>query len=184
MKVYLIRHGQTEANEKRLYCGRTDLPLSENGAKALTRFRYDLPDVRYLTSGMKRTNETLKILFGEVPYEEDRRFREVDFGVFEMRGYEQLKDSEEYITWISGDNEGNVPPGGESGRQMKQRVLEAFSEIQEDTVLICHGGVIAAIMEHLFPEENKSRYAWQPNNGCGYVIDSGTYSGLQPKKEE
>ena len=31
MTVYLIRHGKTEANEKRLYCGRTDLPLSEQG---------------------------------------------------------------------------------------------------------------------------------------------------------
>ena len=175
MTVYLIRHGKTEANEKWLYCGSTDLPLSEKGREELSHIHYDIKNVRFLTSGRSRTNETLKILFGDVPYEEDPRFREVDFGLFEMHSYEQLKRSPDYISWISGNNEANVPPNGESGQQMKQRVLEAFSEIKEDTVLVCHGGVIAAIMEHLFPEENKIRYDWQPGNGCGYIIKENGY---------
>ena len=175
MTVYLIRHGKTEANEKWLYCGSTDLPLSEKGREELTHIHYDIKNGRFLTSGRSRTNETLKILFGDVPYEEDPRFREVDFGLFEMHSYEQLKRSPDYISWISGNNEANVPPNGESGQQMKQRVLEAFSEIKEDTVLVCHGGVIAAIMEHLFPEENKTRYDWQPGNGCGYIIKENGY---------
>ena len=175
MTVYLIRHGKTEANEKRLYCGSTDLPLSEKGREELRRYRYDIRNARFLTSGMKRTNETLKVLFGDVPYEEDHRFREVDFGAFEMHSYEQLKTLPEYRAWCTGDNEGNIPPAGESGRQMKRRVLEAFSEIREDTVLICHGGVIAAIMEELFPQERKNRYEWQPENGCGYIIRDDHY---------
>ena len=171
MTVWLIRHGKTEANEKRLYCGSTDLPLSEKGREELSRIHYDVEDVRFLTSGMKRTNETLRILFGDVPYEEDPGFREMDFGMFEMHSYRELKDTVAYRIWCAGDNEANIPPGGESGVQMKRRVLEAFSEIRENTVLICHGGVIAAIMEHLFPEENKTRYDWQPGNGCGYEVN-------------
>ena len=182
MTVYLIRHGKTEANEKRLYCGSTDLPLSEKGREELQNLRYDVPNVRYITSGMKRTNETLHILYGDVPFETEPRFREVDFGAFELKSYEELKDLPEYQAWISGDNQRNVPPGGESGEQMRQRVLEAFSEIDEDTVLIAHGGVIAAIMEHLFPEENKSRYQWQPENGCGYQIKDGSYRPI-PSQE-
>ena len=178
MKVYLIRHGKTEANEKHLYCGSTDLPLSKKGREALRNLHYDIQNVRFLTSGMKRANETLHILFGNVPFEEDPRFREVNFGTFEMRGYEELKDLPEYQAWILGDNERNVPPDGESGEQMWQRVLVAFSEIREDTVIITHGGVIAAIMEHLFPNENKNRYEWQPQNGCGYVVQGERYSLL------
>ena len=84
MIIYLIRHGKTEANEKHLYCGSTDLPLSETGRAELQDFCYDIKNVRFLTSDMKRTNETLRILFGDVPYEVDPRFREVDFGIFEM----------------------------------------------------------------------------------------------------
>jgi len=171
MTIYLIRHGKTQANEEKLYCGSTDLPLSQKGREELLQLRYDIKNVRFLTSGMRRTNETLKILFGDVPYGEDPRFREVDFGIFEMHSYQELKDIPEYQAWCTGDNEANIPPGGESGQQMKRRVLEAFPQIREDTVLVCHGGVIAAIMEHLFPEENKTRYEWQPKNGYGYILE-------------
>ena len=173
MTIYLIRHGKTEANEKHLYCGSTDLPLSEVGRFELQSIHYDIKNVRFLTSGMKRTNETLQILFGNVPYEVDPRFREVDFGIFEMHSYDQLKDTPEYQGWLTGDNEINVPPQGESGVQMKERVLKALSEIKEDTCIITHGGVIASIMEYLFPNEGKNRYQWQPKPGRGYVIIDG-----------
>ena len=171
MTIYLIRHGKTEANENRLYCGSTDLPLSDTGREELRGTHCAVKNVRFLTSGMKRTNETLYELFGDVPFQEDSRFREVDFGIFEMHGYDALKDTSEYQVWLTGNNEDNVPPGGESGRQMRERVINAFSEIREDTCLVTHGGVIAAIMEYLFPNENKNRYEWQPKNGSGYVID-------------
>ena len=178
MTIYLIRHGKTEANEKHLYCGSTDLPLSVAGREELQGVHYEIKNVRFLTSGMKRTNETLRILFGDVSYEVEPRFREVDFGIFEMQSFEQLKDTPEYQVWLTGDNDANIPPQGESGVQMKERVLNAFSEIKEDTCIITHGGVIAAFMEYLFPEENKNRYQWQPKNGCGYVIRGKTYEEL------
>ena len=84
----------------------------------------------------------------------------------------------EYQAWLTGDNEANVPPRGESGKQMKARVLEALAEIHEDTCIVTHGGVIAIIMEHLFPQEGKNRYAWQPKNGCGYQIRGDRYKIL------
>ena len=104
--LYLIRHGRTEANEKWLYCGSTDLFLSESGAEELKKIKYNVPkNAIFLTSGMNRTEQTLKILFGDVPHKIDRRFREVDFGVFEMKSYESLKEQMDYQAWISGDNE-------------------------------------------------------------------------------
>ena len=178
MTIYLIRHGKTEANEKRLYCGSTDLPLSNTGKEELRSVHYDIKNVRFITSGMKRTNETLRILFGDVPYEVDPRFREVDFGIFEMHSYEELKDRPDYQAWLTGDNDANIPPNGESGLQMKARVLGAFSEIKEDTCIFTHGGCIAAIMAYLFPEEGKHLYQWQPKNGCGYMILDNTYEEL------
>ena len=183
MTIYLIRHGKTEANEKHLYCGSTDLSLSVAGREELQNIRYDIKNVRFITSGMKRTNETLQMLFGDVPYEVEPRFREVDFGIFEMQSFEQLKDTLEYQAWLTGDNDANIPPNGESGLQMQERVLSAFSEIKEDTCIITHGGVIASIMEYLFPNEGKNRYQWQPNPGCGYVIRESTYMMLSTKNE-
>ena len=173
MIIYLIRHGKTSANEKYLYCGSTDLSLSDAGKEALRSVHYDIKNVRFISSGMKRANETLRILFGDVPCEVDSRFREVDFGIFEMQSYEQLKNRPEYQAWLTGDNDANIPPQGESGVQMKARVLNGFSEIKENTCIITHGGVIASIMEYLFPNEGKNRYQWQPKPGRGYAIIDG-----------
>lgn len=172
---YAGAHGGDSREEMAQYVG-----------KCAAELGYDIQNVRFITSGMKRTNETLKILFGDVPFEVDPRFREVDFGIFEMHSYEELKDTPAYQQWLTGDNEANVPPEGESGVQMTERVLKAFSEIREDTVIITHGGVIAAIMGKLFPGENKNRYQWQPKPGQGYTIEQSACCRLTgyPQKKE
>ena len=174
MTIYLIRHGKTEANEKHLYCGKTDLPLTEEGKMQLKKRIIPQPEtVRYITSGMRRANETLEILFGEVPFTVAPGLREMDFGSFEMRSYDDLKDDPAYIRWISGDNEANVTPGGESGNQMRSRAMKAFREIADeglDSIIVTHGGVISVVMQQLFPEENKNRYQWQSANGSGYKL--------------
>lgn len=178
MKLYLIRHGRTAANEAHLYCGSTDLPLSNAGRRELEDLRYPLENVRFLTSGMRRTEETLEILFGPVPHRAEPAFREVDFGKFELRSYEELKDDPDYQNWIAGDNERNTPPGGESGEAQARRVLSALRTLLEegqDTVLITHGGVIATIMAAQFPKEGKNRYQWQPRPGRGYCLTGQGY---------
>ena len=139
--------------------------------------------MRILTSGKKRCEETLEILFGKLPHEADPAFREMEFGAFEMRSYEEMKDDQEYIAWISGDNEKNVAPGGESGEIMKERVLDGFGRLIAEgkyTLLVTHGGVIALITAELFPEENKNRYEWQPKPGGGHSVDTvnRTYSAI------
>lgn len=172
-RLILIRHGKTLANEQHLYCGSTNLPLSESGKASLRPCATALENPVFFTSGMRRTEETARILFGSVPLHTLAEFREVDFGAFEMGSYETLKAREDYQVWISGDNMKNVPPGGESGEAFTRRVLEGLSRLDapEDCVLITHGGVIAVIMEKLFPEEHKNRYQWQPAPGGGYCID-------------
>ena len=183
-RCMLIRHGRTEANEKWLYCGSTDLSLSDAGREELLVLRReaDYPPaagLRFATSGMRRTEETLSLLFGEGEHAALPGFREMDFGVFEMRSYEAMKEDPEYLAWITGDNTVNVCPGGESGAMMEARVLEAWRELERgpDTLLVTHGGPIAAIMAHLFPDESKNRYEWQPKNGRGFLLERDRETG-------
>lgn len=174
--LYLIRHGNTEANLQHRYCGSTDLPLSEVGLEELQGLHYDIRGAKFIVSGMRRTEQTLRALFGDIAYTVNPAFREVDFGAFEMKTYQELKDRPDYQRWLTGDNMVNVPPEGESGAQMTARVLSALPELMgEDTVLVTHGGVIAAIMEALFPQEGKNRYQWQPTPGHGYAVTGKTY---------
>lgn len=181
-RLILIRHGLTKANEEHRYCGSSDVPLSENGIRALVRPELSLSDPRFFTSGMRRTEQTLELLFGDVPHEVLPAFREVDFGVFELYTYDELKDRADYQSWLTGDNMKNVPPGGESGQAFTARVLAALPELLKydgETVLVTHGGVIAAIMAELFPHEEKSRYEWQSPHGHGYTIDTDTRKYMQ-----
>ncbi len=129
--------------------------------------------LRFATSGMRRTDETLSLLFGEGAHVAMPAFREMDFGVFEMRSYEAMKEDPEYLAWITGDNTANVCPGGESGAILETRVLEAWRELERgpDTLLVTHGGPIAVIMAFLFPKEGKNRYEWQPKNGRGFLLE-------------
>ena len=178
-RVILLRHGRTAANDGHLYCGSTDLPLSEGGREALLELRErggypSAEGMRIFTSGMRRADETLRILYGDLERTAVPELREMDFGAFEMHSYEQLKDDPAYRAWCDGDNEANVAPGGESGAGMTLRVLEGFHRLLEENdafLLVSHGGPIAAVMGDLFPEEGKNRFQWQPNNGRGYVLE-------------
>lgn len=176
MRIVLLRHGRTEANERQLYCGATDIPLSAAGRNELLRLRetvrYPSPEgMRMLTSGMRRADETMRILYERCPDERIDGLREMDFGEFEMHSYDELRGNSAYQEWIM-DSAGDVRvPCGESANSFRERVLEAFHKIDGDSIVVCHGGVIAAIMAHCFPGMERNMYQWQPGHGLGYILD-------------
>ena len=175
MTVYLLRHGRTLANEQHIYYGSTDLSLTDQSIAEISQSRNKYPKAdTYYTSGMTRTEQTFACIYGDTPHTNVPALREIDFGDFEMKSYDALKDTPAYQEWISGDNHRNICPNGESGEQMTERVLAAFREIckkGENALIVTHGGVIAAIMSELFPEEDKNRFTWQPAPAGGYAID-------------
>ena len=173
MRLILLRHGRTAANELHLYCGASDVELSPSGREDLERLRSARPiDARGLvriSSGMRRTDETMRILFGE-PDRIEADLREISFGAFEMLDYNRLKSIPEYQVWAD-DRTGNVcPPEGESANAFCARVFAAADRLTEDAVIVTHGGVVAALMARWFPDEGKNRWDWQPDFGCGYEV--------------
>jgi len=179
MKVYLIRHGRTIGNEQWLYCGVTDTPLSEGGKEDLRLMvqekKYpDITGLKVYTSCLSRTEQTLEIIYGKVEHEKLSAFNEMNFGDFENKSYEMMKDDPAYIKWCQGENLKNVCPNGESGLQMGERVLAALKELvekDEDCVIVCHGGPIAAISMSFFEKEGTTWFGYQPKNGEGYEIE-------------
>ena len=163
-RLTLIRHGLTEGNVRRWYYGALDLPLCETGKSALREAAAGglyppYSGERVLTSGMLRTEQTLRLIYGEVLHESWADLREVRFGIF---------------AWLAGDWFRNVPPGGESFAQAETRILSALNRMQAqnaDILAVVHGGTVLTIMQALFPEEEKSGYDWQPRPGGGYQID-------------
>jgi len=175
MKITLIRHGQTRANIKRLYCGVTDLPLIQIGIDELRAKNYvaSLSAV-FVTSGLKRAAQSLEILYGKEPDVVLDNFNEMNFGDFEMMHYDQMRTDPEYIRFITGDAS-VACPNGESRAVFTERVRRGYNELlaigAENVVVVTHGGVIATIMDWLFPNK-KNFYEWQPACGEGYVLES------------
>ena len=173
--IYLIRHSLTEANEKRLYGGSTDIPLTERGREIAQGRRGIVPDCAiYITSGMKRADETLYCMTQRTPDLILGGLREMDFGAFEMRSYDELKDLPAYIRWI-GDASGETRcPGGECRRDFDARVVAAGRQIlamdEPTACVVCHGGAIVTLMERWFPSIQRHFYEWQPGPAAGYKI--------------
>jgi alpha-ribazole phosphatase len=180
IKLYLIRHGKTYCNEKQIYCGKSDVNLSENGVielrKSLKNIQYPKCDF-YFTSGAKRANQTLEILCPNVKYHILEKFFEYNFGDFELKGYKDLKLLKEYTSWID-DEEGNIKcPNGESKTEFRKRIKSAFKELikylirenMQTALGVIHGGSIGMILEMLY-SNNKKFYEWQPKNGEGYKL--------------
>lgn len=176
MRLILLRHGLTQANIERLYCGASDLPLCEQGRRRLLELRsqVDYPPTQGLlkiTSGLRRADESLELLFGVQPDLRLPDLREMNFGRFEMHSYEELKNDADYQAWIC-DETGEVPaPEGESANAFRARVFAAADSVGQDALILCHGGVIAALMNRWFPQAGRHMYQWQPEHGLGYEVD-------------
>ena len=179
LELYLIRHWKTKGNLEKRYIGTTDEPILSGSERDLweKRLHRILPDVSCVAvSPMKRCRESAELLFPGKKQEVCDAFRECDFGQFENRNYEELKNRPEYQRWIdSGGME--AFPGGESRERFAGRCVEGFvqkvTELQERKIeraaFVVHGGTIMAILEWL---DHKQRpfYQWQAENGAVFYV--------------
>lgn len=180
--LLFIRHGETKANKEHRYLGRTDEVLSEEGIKALLKYKREnyYPEIKYLfSSPMKRCLETAKILYPDVHPVIIPEWKEIDFGQFEYKNYKELKDNIQYQSWV--DNKGRLPfPGGESRENFISRcekgLIKMCDELGHILVqnlkeavkigIIVHGGTIMALLSG---HNGKHYFDYQVLNGRGYI---------------
>ncbi len=155
-RISVIRHGRTEANDKGIYIGRTDYPLSAKGAAELAgkmdEFVY--PNVaRVYSSPLRRCMETAEILFPDAQIQTVENLMEMDFGKFEGKSADELVDLPEFKEWLKGGVDCR-PPQGESVSEVQLRIFKALREViadmmQEDLLhcaMITHGGIISNML--------------------------------------
>lgn len=188
IKLVLIRHGATEGNKEHRYIGRTDEPLSSEAKEKLSAETNCYPRIdRLFTSPMKRCIETAEIIYPDQKPVVVDLLREMDFGEFEGKNYEELNGDQRYQAWI--DSGGTlVFPNGESREEFIQRccegLREVFSQIEvsiskkeklvqfENDLLIIglvvHGGTIMALCSAFGCGEY---FDYQVANGAGYICN-------------
>lgn len=175
MRIQLIRHGLTVGNLERRYIGSTDEPLCPEGVKRLQQRKADGCYVRpqiLCASPLLRCQQTCAILFPEHVPVLQPDLRETDFGVFEGKNYEQLREISAYQRWLDSGCTGQIPQG-ESRAVFQQRcctaflaLLEQFAEAEQLT-LVVHGGVIMALLEQ-FALPKQDFYQYRLENGAAH----------------
>lgn len=176
--IHLIRHGIIDGNLEGRYIGSTDKPLCDEGRALIKEYKqkygYPKADVIF-SSPMKRCVETAELIYGKQPAVIPD-FRECDFGDFEDKSEEELKEIEEFKNWRGGDFSYR-PPNGESWKDLAERLKVAFIKVTEammstkteNAVIVTHGGVIMTLMS-MFAFPQKEPTEWFVKNGCGITI--------------
>ncbi|HPD87859.1 MAG TPA: histidine phosphatase family protein [Oscillospiraceae bacterium] len=177
MRIYLSRHSATTGNLKKQYIGSTDEPLAPEGILLAQRAAVNMPKVGICyVSPMLRCRETAEILFPDAEKRLVPDMKETDFGDFERKTYEEIKDDPAYQKWL---DERGAPPNGESWQHFYDRCTAAFLRIfgeakgegLEEIAFAVHGGVIMAVMS-AFARPQKEFYEYLlPNCGC-YAVDT------------
>ena len=184
MELILIRHAATVGSAERRYTGQTDnRPLSEHGKRELTdrkaQGKYPSADALYV-SPMSRCIETARILYPMLVPVYLNSLAELDFGSFEGKTYDQLKDDPAYRRWVETSGMA-APPGGESGQEFSQRLHGAIRHIADDSItrgirraaVVTHGSCITNIMAQFTQSSpaGMGMYQFQTDNGGGYRLE-------------
>ena len=176
VRIELIRHGETAYQAEGRYQGRSDIPLSEAGRRALHQAARAV-DTVYVTP-LRRTAETAAILFPQAAQIAVEALREMDFGAFEGRNYQEMAEDPAYRAWVEGYCLGRCP-GGESKDAFCRRVCLAFAALADEAldrgeaelVIVAHGGTQMAVMER-FAVPQRPYFDWRLKSGQGYVLDT------------
>lgn len=183
-RLYLIRHGITLGNLEGKYIGTTDLPLCEEGESAIMSLKaLDVyPRVQKVySSPYKRCLQTAEIIYPDMTVKRIEGIGECDFGDFEGKTQDDLRDLPEYARWLKGGFDA-APPNGESFGNFTLRCLTGLEEIfmdmmsehLDEAAVITHSGVIMNLLAgYGLPKMKPIDFAC--NQGEGFAIQLSTF---------
>ncbi len=157
-ELTLVRHGKTQANIDGVYCGRLDLPLTQEGledvrmtALALSAFS----PCRVYCSDALRTRQTADIIAPDTHIVVLPSLRELDFGAFEGLGADDIQCCmpQAWQAYMD-DYMGYTFPGGDNVHSYLTNASETInaiiSEAQDSRVLVVsHKGFILSALSYL-----------------------------------
>jgi len=157
LKIYLLRHGETEYSQRGAYCGALDPELTPEGSQMAQAFADAYCSVSWTdvyVSPMKRTIATAQPLCDALglPMQIRDGLREIGYGAWEDREQEdvRLHHEQDYIRWLT-EPAWNPPTGGETAVQVASRALPVITEIESryksgNVLVVSHKATIRIIL--------------------------------------
>lgn len=180
--IYIIRHGETQKNKKKLLQGRSNDPLNEAGILQAQKAReyFESNNIHFekvYTSPLIRAVRTAELIAGDtVKIITDDRLLEMDYGPYEGTSLEP--PAPEVLYFFSDFVNHPAPPGMESLASVTGRLGEFLEEIRpeavrgEDILISTHAIAMKGALEYLTPQSRGSYWSKYIGN-CGiYRIET------------
>lgn len=152
MKLYLVRHGESETNKSGSFTGWLDVALTEKGrgdAEEAARLIKEVNFDKVYSSDLKRALETARIALPGHEYETTSLLREIRLGSLEGQP----------LTAITDENRARIPTegyamyGGESNEEFKKRVTDFLKTVEtaeaENVIAFSHAGFVRAVLDEV-----------------------------------
>ncbi len=156
MKIYLVRHGETDWNQAGQLQGQTDIALNAQGLEQAREAAERLKEVPFeiaFCSPLIRAKRTAETIIGDrkITLTTDERLRELNFGPWEGVDIRTIKDANSQPFTNPGSY---IPPeGAESFAQLYKRSSEFVNQVllplegsYETVLVVAHGGVNRSIL--------------------------------------
>jgi len=181
-KIYLVRHGQTEWNEKLTFRGRRDIPLNEAGhreAKAIFDALKDKNIKAIYTSPLRRSIETAQPIakFFQLEIVPIQGLIDISYGEWEGLTFNEVKKryGDQYTKW------GKRPelirfPHGETLDEAKERSFRAFKGIvkknpDKSILIIPHRVINKILLCAILGLSNSHFWEIKQDTGCINLIE-------------
>lgn len=184
--IYMVRHGQSIANQMQVFLGHHSMDLTELGhqqAKKTASFLQNIrPDAIY-SSDLSRAYQTAQPTaeFFHMPIIKDQRLREIQAGEWEEKLFAEIAKTypESYRVWMEDIGHAH-PDGGESVAELQTRMVGAVTEIAKkhrDQVvfLFTHATAIRVFAAWVLnkPLDEVKNIPWAPNASVTKVLYDG-----------
>jgi alpha-ribazole phosphatase len=191
MKLFLIRHGETDWNLKGKIQGSSDIELNDTGIKQAEELSNKVLEESYkfskiYSSSQRRAVNTAEILRRviNVDYISIEGLEEINLGEWEGLSWAEVKEKYPtgYEEWYI-NRRYTKPPKGESYQEMLQRVLTAIRKIinenYDDVVIVTHSAVIMCIQCYITNTPFDEMMKFKTDNTSITEIDSDLLMQLQ-----
>lgn len=184
--IYIVRHGQTELNQRSVLQGRSNHPLTDLGREQASAVGDAFRDAgivfdKVYTSPLDRAIETAKLVAGDVPIECEDALIEMDYGPYEGTDLHNLPPEVEEFFQDFAHNP--APEGMEQLSSVVARAGEFLERLKaeavhRDILLSTHAIAMKGLLEYLTPESNGAYWSKFIGNCAVYVteLNDGEYT--------
>ena len=184
MEIYIIRHGETVWNAKKLLQGSTDIELNENGRELAGITGQNLESVvfdKIYSSPLIRAYETACLIRGHrnIPIIRDARLRELCFGSNEGKDFSKLlaDESDPFHYFFKQPELYRAPADGETLEHICARAAEFLTEVIEPqwkelerVMIVAHGAMNKALMCHIKQHGIDQYWSGGLKTNCNVII--------------